>query len=108
MNGSAPLGDLLDAILSAIGPAKPPQFSDPIATKLAIVQGRAASAAQWLVVAALLATTGYALYAPTFVGEYSEFFAIFMWAFSANIGVDVLLEQSKQVSKPRQLGAVHE
>jgi hypothetical protein len=99
--GRAPLLDLLDALFLGSTSASLPPILDAASSKRAIVEGKLARMAQLAIVALLLATTGYALYAPTFVGQYSEFFAIFMWAFSANVGIDALLEQSKQVVKGR-------
>jgi hypothetical protein len=66
--------------------------------RFGIWAGRGARVVQWLLISVLVATTGYALYAPTFVGRLPEMVGILLWAFSLNIGVDAVLEQSKKLT----------
>jgi hypothetical protein len=81
-------------------PAVPDSELEQLVVNRVIRTGKQARVVQRAIVAVLLMTTGYGLYAPAFVGRLPELLTIFFWAFSLNVGIDTLLAQSKTIGKP--------
>jgi predicted anti-sigma-YlaC factor YlaD len=57
----------------------------------------AARALRFTIASVLILGVGYALFAGKFVGNWNDIMAIFVWAFTANISVDAVMESVRPV-----------